>query len=359
MFKVSRNISSESLLTVALSLLATNYVGYQTISNWSFKLPVRLLALALVGLVILNFPQKRMSVSTFLLIAVLAGSSVFAESAFSNLNLLIAFLICYAAKDIATDKFITLCNKASLISFAFYILLLLSRKIHFVSYTVGFRTRNTMGFSNVNAAAQFFLAVTIILVLRKNSIPTWIVYFFTNLFAFRLTDSRTAVVTAISFPFVFCACILLNKAGKIKLWRAFMKCALLIVFSFPVIIAAIQYRFPQLDTFLSGRPQLFLKALTDLNVKQFLIGGASTEVDNGPMCILLANGIIAVVGTFALFWKTIKNVSIIKAEYVAFLSVIILMGMMEGTWIRTEILSSVIMWKILWDGSFIRKAQYR
>lgn len=339
----------EGLLRWALSLLAINYIGYQTLPQWPLKLVLRIVAMGLIGMIFVLFSSKKIDIKALAITSALAIAMLFADAPLSNLNLIIVFLICYVAKDVSQRTFIKLCYQANGLGLSFYLALLLSKQIHFINYTVGFRTRNTMGFSNVNAAAQFFLSITIILVLEKNTIFSWLVYFILNSVVYKFTNSRTAIIVAALFSVIY----LMRRILKIEIiWKIILYVVILVVFLSPLLIVILQYRFSNLNIILSERPRIFAKTLGSMSIKNILIGGASAEIDNGPICILLSEGVFVLAGVFMMFINMVKQLKSIDALYLAYLSAFLFIGMMEGTWIRAEILSSLVMWKILWDINF-------
>lgn len=345
-------IKNEKILGCAISLLAVNYIGYQTLPQWPAKTLIRILAIVLVGICIIQLTQKKIPLGAFITIEMQVVAILFSDEFLSNINLLIASFICCAAKNISKEKFAKLCCQASLLSLLFYLILLLSREIQFIDYTVGLRMRNTMGFSNVNAAAQFFLSITMLFILEKNSITTWCVYLLVNVVVYRFTNSRTALATALLFLGIYLVCVFLRKIRKLEIWKITTYIVVFAVFLSPFALAIMQYYFTDLNVLLSARPQIFAETIASMSLKNVFLGGALAEVDNAPMCILLSEGVFVLSCVFVMFFKVIGNFEKINNLYIAYIGAFLFMGMMEGTWIRIEIISSLMMWKILWDTNF-------
>lgn len=350
---MKKNSLVKGLIQLSLIILVINYIGYQTQSSWGLKTPMRIAALSLVILSVFINAQTMATRLEFAFLVAILVSLFFSDALFGNINLLMIFLIVFAAKDMSMSEFLKAANTANVIGLAFYLALALCGMIQFNTYTLGLRTRTSLGFSNVNAASQFVLSLTFMIYLIKPSAIRTTVFIIINYLSYSITNSRTTFVAIIIYLISAFFANLSTKNEKTVVLR--LAATLLVVISFlsSVLLPLLMNIYPQIDVVLSWRPAIFGNTWKLISLKQLLLGGASIEVDNSPACLVLSSGIIIALITMYLYIKRINTtIKCRNATKSAFLITMLCIGIVESVWIRAEIMLSLVMWKMIMEDTF-------
>lgn len=332
---------------IPLLLLALNYVLYNALSYSEIKNPIRIAALllVLVGWVIKGEYHLSKTESIFAVLAIL--ELIINGSQSLNLVALVFFAIC-STREIEEDV-----KHMFVISLALCILMLTLTRLGLVtnkSYISTFgRARTTLGFNNPNVGALFFSSAIYLFLISRTKIRLldigiscvfgFLIYYFTN--------SRTALVSMAVFLLMIIIVVLRERGWKIAIEKV---CKVLVDMMFALNFLSIFFinKLMQFDVITSFRISSFHKMINEAGIKGFLIGGTIRTVDSFYYMMIFSYGVIAYL-VFAIFVHTaIKKLSEFKRyKMIAFLTAVFVCGIMESSIIRPEILSMLLVWKIV------------
>lgn len=340
-------------LDLPLFLLGLNYMLYNAFSMDILKTQLRVLSiiLLLIGCILKkNIIVKKKAVLSMALaiVALLLNGSTSL-----NLVVIILFSVCaiYPLNSIVQSAF-----KVNLLLVTIMIVLMLIGIVDNTSYisTMG-RLRYTLGFDNPNVAALFYSsAIYLMLVSMKKTKVLMLVAFLMSLILFYYTNSRTTLLALITFVFLEGIYSIFEKRKMDKSKVIFGKLSILsidILFVVNLLSVFLIEKFMIFDELLSYRISTFSKMINSSGLRSFLLGGTHETVDNFYYMLLFQYGIfiyifVACLTHFAM--KKMVNKGYIK--YIALLVGLFLVGMMESSLIRPEILVSLIVWKVIISG---------
>ena len=212
------------------------------------------------------------------------------------------------------------------------------------------RLRYTLGFENPNTAAIFFASNIFLLVIYKRKIKTLISALVMATLLFYYTDSRTSFLALVVFIFLEGMLIFLKNIkyktiiGKISVF--------MIDFIFIINLLSVFFvdEFLAFDQLLSYRISMFAQMAHNSGIFGLIFGGTLDWVDNFYYMLLFQYGIaiyiFVAITTHIAIKKMISNGDI---QHIPLLIGVFLMGTMESSLIRPEILIMLVVWKIVFS----------
>lgn len=354
--KIRKNIWEEIIfLDVPLFLLGMNYVLYNALSLDSMKTIFRVGAILLL---LIGWTLKGRFVigkKTFLAMALAMVAFLLNGSMALNFVVIILFSICVTYP---IDKIIKSTFRINILLVVIMIALMGLHIVNNTSYvsTMG-RLRYTLGFENPNVAALFYAsAIYLFLVSRKriklivigvSFAMTAIVYYYTN--------SRTSLLALLMFVALEGIFLFLQKKNMEKAQTVFGKFSIMFtdaLFIINLVSVFVIDKFMVFDTLLSFRISAFSKMINSSGVRGFLLGGTTETVDNFYYMLLFQYGIFiyifVAVSTHFAMKKMVINKDI---KYISLFVGLFMVGMMESSLIRPEILVTLVVWKIIFSGN--------
>lgn len=339
---ISLHDLSQLLCILSLAILGTNYLLY-AFFQFAFNRNI-LRIIAGCCLLISTLLGKRISIKELLLIPV-AFYMIVVNGVLSN-N--IAYIILAA---IAIPYYADMVWKQlNVIQLVFVAVVVFSIQTGIVNYhviTVGSRIRNTLGFTNFNAAGVFFFSLLVIWLLQLEEIRLVhiVISAVISYGTYRLTNSRTAFACMIIFELSF---LLLNKWNGRKTAVIF-DAVLVVFFLSPLLVMLLRAFFPLLDRVVSFRLTRYSTFIAVNDVKTLLFGGCKLEgVDSFYLCLLYNGGIVFYIFTLLMgltaLYRYITNG---QCGYAAFIISIAAFGLMESGVMRCELLCMVMFWYLL------------
>ena len=327
---------------VSLGILGINYLLY---SFFQFDFNRNILRIVAGAFFILSILLgKRISVREFCLIPVAAYMLIVNGSLSSNIAyfILAAIAIPYVA-DIVWKQL----NMFQIVMTIVVILCLVLGIVNNRVTSIAGRTRNTLGFTNVNAAAIFFFSLLIIWLLKiKNiSVKHLLITIAISFAVYRLTDSRT--VFACTMIFSVCYLVLSRWNGR---WTSILFGVCVTVFYLsPVLVIMARSAFPTLDIVLSSRLKWFSLYIANHSINTLLFGGSKIEgIDNFYLCLLYNGGIFFYIFTWYMNISALSKYILRRNPgYAAFIIAITAYGLMESGVIRCELLCMIMFWYLL------------
>lgn len=269
----------------------------------------------------------------------------------SSLNFLAILLFCLCSSSFDLAKVLKTLLAVALICFAFYFLFTAMGMVHWVISTYATRTRNTLGFYHVNAAAVFFAAAFLLpLTLKKYRLRIILVCFLFSVAIFFVTDTRGLLV----FGALFLLLGLVFRIAFSKLKSTASK----VVIPFAILYGSIvfSYLFPfiggsRLDVLLSYRLSIFSDVLTSLDFLEVLFGsGVAPEIDNSYIVLLATYGAFFLILIVVFIHRAITQ--LINQEnwcWLAFICSMLLYGVIESLLFRPELLITLAFWAIVFS----------
>lgn len=351
---VKRSTLVKGFIQLSLIMLVINYIGYQTQTSWELRIPIRVVVLGLMTISVFINARKVLTKLKLLFLAGILVSVAFSDELLGNINLLMIFLIVFAAKDLSMSEFLKAAHTANIVGLVFYLILILGGRIQFNTYTLGFRTRATLGFLNVNAASQFILSLTFTMYLTKPNVIRTILFIAINYLSYSITNTRTAFIAMIVYLISILWVNISIKKKSIRVLRSATMVLVVLSFLSSILLPLVMKIYPQIDVMLSWRPTIFGNAWKSMSLKQLLLGGSSIEIDNSPASLVLSNGVIIALISMYMYIKSLdKAIKFDRnIEKSAFLITMLCIGIMESVWIRAEIMLSLIMWKMIMEDTF-------
>lgn len=327
---------------ISLGILGINYLLYSFFQFDFNRNILRIIAGTFFVLSILL--GKRISIKEFCLIPVAAYMLIINGSLSSNIAYLIlaAIAIPYVA-DIVWKQL----NVFQIVITIVVISCLVFGIVNYRVTSFAGRTRNTLGFTNVNAAAVFFFSLLIIWLLKiKNiSLKHLLITAAISFAVYRLTDSRT--VFACTMIFSICYMVLNRWNGR---WASVLFGVCVTVFYLsPVLVLVARSAFPTLDFVLSSRLNWFSLYIANHSTNTLLFGGSKIEgVDNFYLCLLYNGGIFFYIFTWYMSISALSKYILRKnLGYAAFIIAITAYGLMESGVIRCELLCMIMFWYLI------------
>lgn len=350
--KISKNgISKVLFFELPMFMLGLNYILYNALGVDSLKTVIRVVSIILIVMGYLLSNNYKLTKKGFFAVG-LAFMMVLINGT-TSLNLLVAivFAIC------VSEPINEVLHSAKRINIALSLLMGVLLALHLVSNT-GYvstmgRLRFTLGFENPNVASLFYSSAIILFLVaqKERKITKIFIGLILSIVLYVYTDSRTsffALLLLCILELVFYVC---DQRQYTNGRRVFGKIALIVVDSlFTINLLSVFFidKFMGLDELLSFRISTFSKMIASSGLKCFIIGGTTNTVDNFYYILLFQYGVF--VYLFVAIMTHIALKKCIKAEQdslVSLLFTMFLVGMMESSIIRPEILVSLMVWKII------------
>lgn len=340
---------SEFLLELALLLLMLNFLLYQCFDMDRVKDGVRFVAVGIMAAgVLVNIRKFRVDKSVlfytlYCLLVVVLGSSV-------SINWPVLLVTAIVLRQVETDKLVDMLVRVSTVGVVVYFVLRFSGFIDDYVYGAAFgRVRNTLGFSNVNAAALFFFSWVMLLFCRKKT-NKFLLAFSVIVLLWCMVETNTRSVILIAFIY-FALRFLLEKA-VVKMsdaaWTRLSKW--FIIAEIGVVLLSVAYplllrSFPQLDVVLSYRLSIGTRIIQRLTLRNWLMGGAVGNSDNFFHAMLFQYGMIALVVAVMFVvratWKMMERHDIHKVSFILSMWTLCVV---ETSLYRPEIMAVVLFW---------------
>lgn len=343
--KIDRKII---LAYIMLVVLGINYLEYAFFGNVEIKNNMRICVALLIGYAFIIRSKLYVWDAILLCISLcilINGSEV-------SLNVFFLFLIAitfniWELKDICKAM-----NFINMLSLVIVIISLFFNVVDNTNWSYLGRTRNSLGFTNVNNAGFLAYSISTVYLLTLEKIR-WkniglIVGF--SFVVYKLTDSRTGFFALIIM--LICFYFLLKTKGKLELgiWAIEILCLTSPLFwSNKYINSSIG------NKILSLRPTIFCSYIDANTWMNFLFGGSKVpEIDNFYLIFLFGTGILFYLLFSLSILFTVKRLLNDK-EYmkVAFCISMLLIGMVETYIIRPELMCVTLFWLIIYrEGKF-------
>ena len=352
--KIRKNIWEEIIfLDLPLFLLGINYVLYNALSLDSMKTIFRVGAILLLIIGWIFKGRFVIEKKTFLAMTLATVALLLNGSMALNFVVIILFSICVTYP---IDKIIKSTFWINTLLVVIMIALMGLDIVNNTSYvsTMG-RLRYTLGFENPNVAALFYAsAIYLFLVSRKRiKLIVMSVSFAMTAIVYYYTNSRTSLLALLMFVALEGIFLFLQKKNMEKAQTIFGKFLIIYTDALFIINLVSVFVIDKLmifDTLLSFRISTFSNMINSSGVRGFLLGGTTETVDNFYYMLLFQYGIFiyifVAVSTHFAMKKMIVNKDI---KYISLLVGVFMVGMMESSLIRPEILVTLVVWKIIFQ----------
>lgn len=340
----SNNIADFITIILPIIILGLNYVLYNALGISQLKLILRVgaISLLLFGLVIRKVTS--VDVTQLIFIALIIIQLLINGSAILNIGAAVIFAICNKFDNQKTE---IVMFKINLCLVIFMLILLLLGKVENYTYisTMG-RLRSTLGFDNPNVSSLFYSSSIFMFLLSRTEIKIshCAVAFVLEFVVYYFTDCRTGFLSL----FIFIILSLLYRTNK----RTLVERMSIIIIDFFFLLNLISVftinKFAKLDALLSGRISSFIRMIDASGVKGFWFGGTDKSVDNFYYMFLFSYGVIMYVFMSIVAHVCLLNLNSQKAyKEAAFIVSYFALGFMESSIIRPEIISVLMIWKLL------------
>lgn len=341
--------ASDFMMELALLLLMLNFLLYQCFDMDDVKDTVRIIAIGIMAIgVLLNLRAFRVDKSIlfytlFCMMTVALGKSV-------SINWPVLLVTVIAMRSMDTNQVTNMLVRVSTVGVIVYFALRLGGRIEDYVYSGATgRVRNTLGFSNVNAAALFFFSWMVLLFTQKKE-NTFLRVLSLVLFLWvvQQTNTRSVAVAFVLYVLVRLLLGVLVRRTREKGWKRL--CVVVVILEICVVVVSISYPlllrlFPALDEFLSYRLTLGTSALQTLNFRNWLFGGTGGGSDNYFHVIISQYGMIALLMELCFVavatWNALRRRDVQMVSYIVSLWT---MSMMETFLFRPELMIAVLFW---------------
>jgi len=349
-------IDTQAVMALAIFyFLAANYLVYAFLDLPGMKYIIRIGMMAVFAVYCLfRIIKKRVDLRFFVMIGASAVFLLRGSSISMNISFLLLMMI--VLMDMDMGKLYNGAFKANMIMLVVVLLCLLLGLVENVFYvSTDGRSRNTLGFVNVNAASVFVysLLCTYILSHPEKRYLTAPKVLIAMASVFLMTDSRTAFLCTI---FLFVVWLLLAVLPR-GLGR--LVCAVFVIAMFltPMLWCIPGISDGPINTLFSARPILFLRYMQEHEIVHLLIGGSTVEeVDNYYLIQLFGCGVV-VYAVIAVIVMVAVDAMIKRKRCsdVAFCLSLLLYGQFEGTLIRPEIICVPVFWLLIFKSFSLKE----
>lgn len=337
----------ELLLNCSVLLLSVNYLMYSFFSNDQYKDVLRILVVPVLALAIVQrhkFTSKHLLVLAAAAYSLIMGGTMALNIAFILAVSVVSVTLCKSEKE-----YVRILNKVQTVLFGVVVASLLIGVVTPQVTTVGGRTRSDLGFMNINSAAIFFSATLLLYCMYAEKL-TWhkiLILFLLSVLLWQVTDSRTSFIGLLLY-FVM---LLFFKwtVKKKRLQKICLTVGALLVLCSPLIWHLGTLNNLMFNQLLSMRPQLFSNYCAKSSELSLLLGGSKAgEIDNAWLMLLYNVGLPLYIAFAAITLRALWRLADV-GEYrsVAFLIMMLAVGMMESLPLRAEILTANLFWYIL------------
>lgn len=335
-----------------LFLLGFNYILYNSLGLDSAKNVIRIVALTILFLGWLFEARKKLTIIETTFAVVCIFQLLINGSQAVNLFALVGFSIC-ATRSIEEEKIQMF--KISLLLVVLMMVFMLMGVVSNTEYvsTMG-RARATMGFINPNVAALFYSSAVYLFVLsrKKISILTTIEVAAMAAAIFFFTNCRTSVIALSLFAFFLLLIVFREKGWNFKIENI---CIIIVDSLFVLNFLSVFFtsKLMRFDVATSFRITTFQNMINDAGIKGLILGGTTKTADSFYYMMLFSFGAITYI-LFAVFVHQAMNrlKEQKRLTEIAFLVAVFVYGIMESSIIRPELLSMLLVWKIVIKGSY-------
>lgn len=338
---------AHSLFFIGLLALGLNYILYSVFGFDVARVPVRVFALALFSLsAVSNFKSLRFDI-LFLPMLGLAILGLLMHGVV-GLNMLAVLLFVLAASPYPLSTVLSDLFKCFVVVTAVYLLAVMAGLAVNSMYVMEGRTRNTLGFVNVNAAALYFTPLLLLLTVKARQgilVVLGVVLAFAALFV--LTDTRSILLVAGVFFVAYLLFIALGRVDTLSRLKGILGLLTLyllvsLAFAMPLLAGS------NLDHALSWRPSLFYEALAGFTPIDWLFGSSDfKEVDNSFIVIVGHYGVLFLACTIAVLHKSILRCAEADDPWgFSFLLAVLACGSIESFIYRPELIVTLAFWAV-------------
>lgn len=345
------NEIGEKLFAGALYTLSINYLLYSTSNLLGLQTPLRLLSCGLlICAACFNFKKIRLD----LLLILILGKSMLTSMLIGveGLNLLLIALVGMVASSYGMECCRRILYKLAIVLIALYIILWGIGLIHPGMTAYSGRVRNTLGFTNVNAASLFFIGVSLIpLSAKKKRILPAVASLVFILVVIALTDTRSALLFSIALIALCLLFAIFEKKGKLR--YQFRMAQIIVIGAVVMSLILPLLRSTPLDALLSFRPSFFYSALKGLSIIEVMMGASvPVEIDNSYLLFMLVYGAITLLLLLLLLLRSVRGLAE-QGEWIplAFVSSMVLLGLVEGCLYRPEPVVTLAFWSYVFLGA--------
>lgn len=339
---------SDIFLYLALFCLGINYILYNALGIYQFKTVLRVSGIALMLVKLIMSGKWRFTFMQCVLVTVSVIALLINGSESINLIALVILGISMDIDETGAYKAYKVNFVLVLIVLVFLVTGVMQNRIWYGGTDIIRKTRWTLGFGNPNHAAAFFTSFFCLYVITREHINKWhiIVLIFLESGVYYYTNSRTWFIAYIIFSL-----ILLIMLYTDKMQNVLQTSCIVVTDVFFGVHLFLQYIIDfimRFDMLLSFRISRFKAVLAHFGLKEYLIGGGIVSVDSMYINLLYVYGIFV----YLIVWLAV-HISMINLrkennyKMLAFLVVMLIVGLMESSTIRPEFMSSIILWTVI------------
>lgn len=337
---------------IPISLLGLNYILYNSLGVLELKTLLRIVAMSSIFTGWFIYKQRQVNFFHILLfIMLLIQCFLHGEDSVN----LVAIVCIGIFIDNKTEKVVNACYQINIVLVIVMLFLMLAGVVNNYSYisSTG-RFRTTLGFDNPNVASLFYSSAIMLYLIRRNSIKVLNIALsiVAATVTYHFTDSRTPFITMLFLCLLLVA--LSIRAYKINFIICKM-CKYFINILFLVNAASFWFvdKMMFLDRITSGRIYQFSRMVHELGIKGFIFGGVTATTDNFYYMFLYSYGILLYI-IFAIIINKAVNQCIRenRSKEVAFITSMFVMGLMESSLFRVEIIIAIVAWKLIFALAF-------
>lgn len=345
------NEIGEKLFAGALYTLSINYLLYSTSNLLGLQTPLRLLSCGLlICAACFNFKKIRLD----LLLILILGKSMLTCMLIGveGLNLLLIVLVGMVASSYGMECCRRILYKLAIALIALYVILWGIGLIHPGMTAYSGRVRNTLGFTNVNAASLFFIGVSLIpLSAKKRRILPAVASLVFIYAVIALTDTRSALLFSIA---LIALCLLFAVFERRGQWRyQFRMAQIVVIGAVAVSLLLPLLRATPLDALLSFRPSFFYSAIKGLSIVEIMMGASTPmEIDNSYLLFMFVYGAVTLFLLLLLLLRGVRGLAE-QGEWVplAFVCSMFLLGIVESCLYRPEPIITLAFWSYVFLGA--------
>ena len=335
------------LCPIVLFLLALNFLLFSFFDYLLLKNVIRLSIVLLLGLMLAVQLYKKSFKQTHIVLFFISLFLFLIDSSLAY-NLLFLSLLVLAFHTVEDRYFY---KTAFLISALLTVVVLFCLLVGWQSPWVytdpdTLRTRNTLGFTNVNSASIFFFSLMSSFLFAPKKVTFWHLGAVTvgSVVLFIITDSRTPLLGMLLLISIY---LLLPRIPE-KWSLGCFYTGIILLFATAFLWALPFVNTPIINSLLSERPRHFIGYIQQQNIWSVFIGGSNTpEIDNLYLLLLYNVGIFLY--SF-ICWILLKaGRQLIKSgRYleISFVTSMLICGVFEATLLRPELFCAPLFWVI-------------
>ena len=345
---IKRSTLSNILLYFALLCLGINYILYNALGIEEYKVILRIIGILLMLATWAISGKRTLTLMQGILLAISSIALMLNGTESINLLALVIIGIAMGTDEEGAEKAYKVNLFLFVLVLAFLALGVMHNEMWYGGTEVIRKVRWTLGFGNPNHATAFFTSFFCLYVITRGNINKWniIIPLILEAGVFYMTNSRTWFVAYIVFSMIMLIMMHTN-----KLQNFLQNSCVVLIDSFffaHLFLRNILGFLMRFDVLLSFRISRFQAELAHFGIKEYLIGGGTVSVDSMYINLLYGYGVIV----YLIIWLAVHiTMTNLKREnnykMLAFLSAMLIAGLMESSAIRPEFMSSVIIWTVV------------